>query len=74
MTLMKGPESGQVTNDERKGIEPNGSDAAARWETADTERGGRDTGGERQASQTVAEAVSPGWSERVGEPTAREDE
>ena len=74
MSPMKGTESGQITTHERNGIEPVGSDAAASRETADAERSGRDAGCKCQASQTVAEAISAGWSRRAGEPTAWEGE
>ena len=39
MFPVKGTESGQITNNERNGIKPVGSDGAASRETAVTERG-----------------------------------
>ena len=70
MSYVKGTESGQTTNDERKRIEQIGSDAAAGREAAGAKRSSRDAGGERTASQTAAEQVSWGRSKWAGEPTA----
>ena len=70
MSCVKGTESGQTTNDERKRIEQIGSDAAGGREAAGAKRSSRDAGGERTASQTATEQVSSGRSKRFGEPTA----
>ena len=74
MTHKKGSESGQTTNDERDRIEPIGSDAATSRETTVTKRSGRDAGGERPASQTLVEGISPGWRKWADQPTAWEGE
>ena len=74
MFPVKGTESGQITKYECDRIESVGSDAAASRETAVTERGSRDAGRERKASQTVTEELSPGRRKWVGEPTAWEVE
>ena len=74
MSSEKGTESGQITNNERNGIKPVGSDGAASRETAVTERGRRDARSEHKASQTTVEELSAGWSQRAGEPTVREGE
>jgi len=73
MVPGKGQKSG-LTDDEQKRIDPAGSDAAVKSQTAETKGSKPATGDQRAAGETAVPQLSAEWSERVGEPEAWESE
>ena len=71
MSPRKGTGNGETTNDEWKRIGQVRGNTAVEPETADAKRGGRDSEPQHPANQTAGEEISPGRSQRAGEPKAR---